>query len=278
MGTSLWATSPALMDPWPGCLVGAVEETDPMAARRTRLTGRGIGLLSALTLIAAGSIGVAMVRSLNPDCTVSYGDETVSLNQAEAENSARAVAAVVRRSGNATAAISAVRGQVDLDNAEAKAVANALRGTARASLWCRHGGADAAESDDLDSTGLTDRAATVRADLSSSFGDLSLGGFAPGGVSTGHIPGSAHYDGRAIDVFFRPINAANKRQGWAVAQYLVTQAERLSINTVIFDGRIWTARRGSAGWRDYQVDPGNRAAEVIRILEHRDHVHVDVAD
>ena len=102
-----------------------------------------------------------------------------------------------------------------------------------------------------------------------------LGGFEPGGVSTGHMEGSAHYEGRAVDVFVRPINAENRKRGWAIASYLVSQAERLQIRTVIFDAQIWTASRSSQGWRDY--DPPSRAGD-RRILEHRDHVHVDVAD
>ena len=48
-----------------------------------------------------------------------------------------------------------------------------------------------------------------------------------------------------------------------------------SIETVIFDDRIWTGGRSEDGWRDYDPPdaPGDRA-----ILEHRDHVHVDVFD
>ena len=66
--------------------------------------------------------------------------------------------------------------------------------------------------------------------------------------------------------------------GWATAQYLVANAERLAIDTVIYDGRIWTARRSFEGWRSYRVDTTGRSAEVVAVLEHRDHVHVDVAD
>jgi hypothetical protein len=104
------------------------------------------------------------------------------------------------------------------------------------------------------------------------FGDLPLGGFAPGGVGTGHMRGSAHYDGRAVDIFFRPVNEANRDRGWAVAHYLVAHADRLAIRTIIFDDRIWVAGRDDS-WRDYDVPSrsGDRA-----ILEHRDHVHVDV--
>ena len=66
------------------------------------------------------------------------------------------------------------------------------------------------------------------------------------------MEGSAHYDGRAIDIFVRPVNKANKQNGWSMAQYLVAKAERLKIQKVIFDDRIWTAgSRPDKGWRDY---------------------------
>ena len=104
-----------------------------------------------------------------------------------------------------------------------------------------------------------------------------MGGFAPGGVSSGHSPGSAHYEGRAVDVFVRPVTVPNRRHGWAVAQYLVANAGRLGVATVIFDGRIWTARRSFQGWRDYAPDIRGRSRAVAAILEHRDHVHVDVS-
>ena len=104
-----------------------------------------------------------------------------------------------------------------------------------------------------------------------------MGGFAPGGVSSGHSPGSAHYEGRAVDVFVRPVTVPNRQHGWAVAQYLVANAGRLGVATVIFDGRIWTARRSFQGWRDYTPDTRGRSRAVAAILEHRDHVHVDVS-
>jgi hypothetical protein len=119
----------------------------------------------------------------------------------------------------------------------------------------------------------------VRADLLAPFGDVSLGGFAPGGVTTGHMKGSAHYEGRALDVFVRPISRDNKRRGWAIASYLVSQAERLDVAHVIFDGRIWSAGgRSEDGWRDYAPDvPDSASSGTRKILENRDHVHVDVA-
>ncbi|RNL60631.1 hypothetical protein EFK50_20165 [Nocardioides marmoriginsengisoli] len=249
-----------------------------MAATRTRPTTRGIAVLVGLALVMA-IVTVVLVRRLaGPDCTVRTDEGTVHLDRERAERAATAVAAVVRRSGTAADAATAVVRKAGVPAGDAPAVAAALTGRARAALFCRYGGADDSESDRLSAAGLTGRAETVRADVESRFGDLPLGGFAPGGVRTGHMPGSAHYEGRALDIFFRPINGANKTRGWALAQYLVAHAERLEINTVIFDGRIWTERRSRSGWRDYNVSKQGRSAATVRILEHRDHVHVDVAD
>ncbi len=125
-------------------------------------------------------------------------------------------------------------------------------------------------------TGLTPAAERLRRDVLRAMGPLPVGGFDPDGVTSGHSEGSAHYDGRAIDYFFRPVTAANTRRGWALASYLVANADRLGVATVIFSDRIWTARRSSEGWRSY--DPGSLDggdADVIR--RHLDHVHVDVA-
>ena len=157
--------------------------------------------------------------------------------------------------------------------ADARALASALSGNSPEGFSCRLGDSDE-ESTELKPSGLTARADAVRRDLGARFPDLPLGGFEPGGVSTGHMEGSAHYDGRAIDAFVRPVSPANRTLGWAIAQYLVSQADRLSIKTVIFDDRIWTSgRKSDDGWRDY--DPPERSGDPV-ILEHRDHVHVDV--
>jgi hypothetical protein len=157
---------------------------------------------------------------------------------------------------------------------DARALASALTGHSPRAFSCRLGGEPEESGTELAESGLTGRADEVRLALADLFGDQPLGGFAPGGVTAGHMEGSAHYEGRAVDLFVRPINPTNRVRGWAVAHYLVSQADRLALRTVIFDGRIWTAgRRSGDGWRDY--DPPERSGDPA-ILEHRDHVHVDV--
>ena len=158
--------------------------------------------------------------------------------------------------------------------ADARILASALTGYSPAGLECvvRHGDAQA---QDIRGNGLTPRANDVLRDLEKTFGDLPVGGFQPGGVNSGHIEDSAHYEGRAVDVFFRPVDERNQRRGWAVAHYLVARAGLLDIQTVIYDDRIWSAGyRSEAGWREYDEPSGANQ----RVLEHRDHVHVDVID
>jgi hypothetical protein len=160
--------------------------------------------------------------------------------------------------------------------ADARVLASALTGQSFHAFSCVVSGEASSAPTRLTPAGLTRRANGVRREVEAVFGDLPLGGFAPGGVRTGHMNGSAHYDGRAIDVFVRPVSEANKERGWAIAQYLVAQADRLSVQTVIFDDRIWRAgSRSGDGWTDY--DPPERSGDRV-VLEHRDHVHVDVFD
>ena len=156
---------------------------------------------------------------------------------------------------------------------DARILASALTGNSRGAFHCEVPSSADPASTDLGPSGLTPRAEAVRREVEAVFGPQSLGGFAPGGVRDGHMPGSTHYDGRAVDIFFRPVTETSRTRGWAVASYLVAQAERLEIQTVIFDDRIWTARRSDDGWRDYDEPDGPGDPD---ILAHRDHVHVDV--
>jgi hypothetical protein len=235
-------------------------------------------MLAALLLVAGALVVLLVVRGGGAPCSVTAGERTVELGRDEADRVAVAVAYSRTKYGDTTAATAEVRRVTELAERDAAAVAAALSGEAKAALVCDGFDRPSGESDELGSQGLTDRAEQVRADLRGHFRSMPLGGFAPGGVHEGHMPGSAHYEGRAIDAFSRPINAANKTRGWALAQYLVARAEHFDIDTVIFDGQIWTARRAEEGWRDYGVDTTGKSRAVARVLEHRDHVHVDVAD
>ncbi len=161
---------------------------------------------------------------------------------------------------------------------DGRVLASALSGYSQASFSCvvdeQHLAAQKMQAD-----GLTARANAVKSAITSAYGDLPLGGFAPGGVTSGHMKGSAHYEGRAIDAFFRPVSGDNTRRGWALAHYLVANAVRLQIEHVIFDRRIWTAGAQSQdGWRRYTPPEltGSESSATLAILEHRDHVHVDV--
>ena len=159
--------------------------------------------------------------------------------------------------------------------ADARTLASALTGNSPGAFSCVVHDASGLSTQTTGPRGLTPRAAAVRRSLLRAFGDLPLGGYAPGGVRTGHVEGSAHYDGRAIDVFVRPVSTDNNRRGWAIASYLVAHAARLHIDHVIFDARIWSAgTRSESGWRAY--DPGSASGDRT-VLLHRDHVHVDVA-
>jgi hypothetical protein len=166
------------------------------------------------------------------------------------------------------------------DHAEgARALSSALTGYSAGRFSCVAGAPDVTP-EPPGASGLTPRAERVREEVEAAFGDLPLGGFAPEGVTTGHIEGSAHYDGRAIDIFVRPVNDDNRRRGWAIAHYLVANAERLALQHVIFDRRIWSSGgRSEEGWRAYRPRIDEDASPETRaILEHRDHVHVDVAE
>lgn len=249
-----------------------------MTASGTRLTKRGRTVLVVAGVVAVALVvtGIVVYRTVFSDhCQVRADGRDVHLGRDETVRMTQAAADAALAG---TSVRSAVQRTTDLSSGDTDAVVAAVTGKAHAALTCTRGGASGSASGALSSEGLTARAEAVHADIEKHFGRLPLGGFAPGGVHTGHMPGSAHYEGRAIDVFFRPVNARDKDAGWALAQYLVAQAERLKIATVIFDAKIWTAKRGFQGWRDYTVpDPQNAHDAAQRAtLEHRDHVHVDV--
>ncbi len=242
------------------------QQTGPTSAGALpRVVAIVAGVVVALVLVLSFVVLIGGYRWVPGvvDCTVSAGDRTVEPHTDDAEAAASVSARAVRRGLSAAKSSAAVADAIDISEEDARVVASALTGRRPHALSCKHGGADEEERDRLNRSGLTARAAAVRRDLEQAFGPQRVGGFAPGGVTSGHMPGSAHYEGRAVDVFFRPVTKRNRAKGWATAQYLVAHADRLSVNTVIFDGRIWTHRRSIQGWREYSVDTANRSAQVV---------------
>jgi hypothetical protein len=216
----------------------------------------GPGLLSSLR---TGDGGLAW----GAECVVETADGAVGLDREEAKRATTAVALAAR--GVEAPDTSG------LDPAVLRRLADGPPEDAGASLSCRGSAADDLPQQQLTATGLTPRAERVRAAMTEVFGEQSLGGFAPGGVGQGHGEESTHYDGRAVDVFFRPVTEENRREGWLLAHWLVAHAEDLDVQYVIFDDRFWSAHSSRGRWRDYDApEPGNE------ILRHLDHVHVDV--
>jgi hypothetical protein len=248
---------------------------EPIGARagllRPLIEDRGVRLMAAFValgavilggvvgIIATGAFGVRQVLGAER-CSIQVDGQARELSPDEARTLtelavARTAAGLARR----------LNGDDRL--------ATALAGARGPALTCVAAAPDARRQA-AGRNGLTPRAETLRVAIKRAFGDVPLGGFARGGVRTGHMPGSAHYEGRAIDVFFRPVNRENQRQGWVLAQWLVAHAEDFDIATVIFADRIWTQQRSAQGWRGYQPPSGNRKNPILR---HLDHVHVDVA-
>lgn len=197
------------------------------------------------------------------ECTVTTAEGEVGLDRDEAQRATTAVALMAR--GLEPPDTSAI------DEAVLQRLAEGPAEDAGPSLSCRGSAASDLPEQQLTDTGLTPRAEQLREAMADVFGSQSLGGFAPGGVSQGHGADSTHYDGRAIDIFFRPVTEENRRQGWILAHWLVAHAEEFDIQYVIFDDRFWSAHLSRGQWHDYDApDPGNE------ILRHLDHVHVDV--
>lgn len=223
-------------------------------------------------LVAVGAASVAWtVAPGGHACAVTGAGRSVPLGLHDTASASTAVASVLRAGGSPEELRDAARATLPGVGADdLRLVVDALTGRREAALSCGYDVPEVAR-ERLGSSGLTPRAQRALDRLEAELGEQSLGGFAPGGVRTGHIPGSAHYDGRAIDIFFRPITEQNQRAGWTVAHWAVAHAAGLDVATVIYDRRIWTAQTGQ--WRTYH-HPGGPTDNPI--LLHLDHVHVDV--
>ena len=121
--------------------------------------------------------------------------------------------------------------------------------------------------------GLTFRSQDLLFGWWDAYGGRPVGGFSPEGITTGHIENSAHYDGRAVDISFAMSDKANKLRGWLLAQWLVAHADYYQVQTIIWDGMIWSNYRGTEGWRKYEHPWGPTMSPT---QNHLDHIHVDV--
>lgn len=262
-----------------------------VASRRGAAAAACVALVAAVVAVGRTDAAIEAFPPLGDPCRLAVdGGENVGLDRSEARSATALGAAAVRDQTPPEAVAAALRqaldgaAEVTADTAPhalaqaprsqpSSAAADVVLGRRQAALTCRVD-APAWSGQAAEASGLTPRADRVRSALEAAFGRQSLGGFAPGGVSTGHIDGSAHYDGRALDVFFRPITAEGTAKGWAVAHWAVAHASELDVSVVIYDRRIWSARRSAQGWREYHHPSGDTDNPV---LAHEDHVHIDVA-
>jgi hypothetical protein len=175
-------------------------------------------------------------------------------------------------------AIASSDGTIQLSASDAQKYAKRVwaqhRSFAKESLNCTYWPTGGFGKQELNSQGLTSRAMSMWKAVRQEFGSIPYGGFGPGGITTGHMPGSAHYEGRAIDFFFKPYTSGKKKnQGWQLAQWAVMHADELNIATVIFDDRVWTRSESFRGWHFFEPQYGDKNNPIIR---HLDHVHIDV--
>ncbi len=255
--------------------------------RRGRLTVTlsvtALLVVALVLLLTRTRLGSAVGLGTAPPCTLSTSTGDVQWSTVQAMTATtvagvgtrigateNGVAAAVRRSLaversepiSPAAARQLYRQLPDVANpsADSLAVARALLGQRGPALTCVLAvtAGNGLATEQAGRLGLTPRAETLRTALREVFGRQSLGGFAPGGVTTGHIEGSAHYEGRAIDVFFRPITPETTRAGWQTAMWAVAHAERLHLATVIFDRQDLDDHTVAAGLAGLPAIPAAR--------------------
>src|SRR5690625_3095475 len=207
-------------------------------------TSRVCRALAALAVLALCATGLAaggpwllaqagVDRTALPwadPCSVETAEGTVMLTVAEAR---RATTAVELHADGAEAP--------DTSGIEQRVLDRLREGPPKEpgpSLTCRAASTDGLEKQDLTETGLTPRAQKVLDSVTEVFGAQSIGGYEPGGVSAGHGTDSAHYDGRAIDFFFRPISDDNRSESWQLTHWLVAHTGELVVANVIFGVQV----------------------------------------
>ncbi|GAB3772843.1 hypothetical protein FB382_002769 [Nocardioides ginsengisegetis] len=130
--------------------------------------------------------------------------------------------------------------------ADARVLASALTGESAHVFSCSVDEQGSA-SKKVGSNGLTHRAETVRRDIEAAFGDQTATPVGDGG--------------RAFEVTIDQVG-----HGWAMAQYLVAMADRLSISDVTYDGHIWSS--GSSSKDGWTTASGAGSAR-LRVSVHR---------
>jgi hypothetical protein len=114
---------------------------------------------------------------------------------------------------------------------------------------------------------LTPTAKRLYVTVARTFKVRSIGGWR----AVGSVEGSDHPHGRAIDVMTGHPSPDGRDLGWRIASWAVANAGRFDVKYVIFNGRIWSQRRGWRGYR-HPSDPCN----CDPTLRHDDHVHISV--
>ncbi len=93
-------------------------------------------------------------------------------------------------------------------------------------------------------------------------------------------PTSDHPRGRACDYTFGTLgrfpSPADADRGWVLAGWLRANASALHVSYVVWQGRIWSARRDGEGWRAYAGGGVYDADDPTG--GHYDHVHVSLED
>lgn len=226
-----------------------------------------VALVGAAILVGPSLLNLLRVEDgrlhVGSECVVETREGNVDLTREEAKSAITAVALTAR--GEAAPDTS------DIDPAALEGLPHSPSEDAGPGLHCEGTGAGELPEQELTPSGLTPRAQRVLERMTEVFGEQPVGGFAPGGVSQGHGGESTHYDGRGVDVFFRPVTEENRAEGWILAQWLMAHADDLDIQYVIFDDKIWSDHSSRGHWQNY-----NAPEPATDVLRHLDHVHVDV--
>lgn len=119
--------------------------------------------------------------------------------------------------------------------------------------------------------GLTPRTRHVMELVEKKWNEHDIGGYCPGGCITGHVSGSDHYDGHAVDVMILPWHDPQRvAKGKRVVHWLIANAKPLAIKYIIYRKRIWEP---DEGWQPYTHPSGVTGNPT---LNHMDHIHVSV--